>query len=102
MATRVELEPAKLQATIRRVEARIGERFPGSGLASLAAALAAIADDALARSARIRAADWRLRSVSLVLLGSMALLVALAVLHARPPPDRIEAFQLAQGIDALL
>jgi hypothetical protein len=102
MTTRVALEPAKLQAAIRQVEARIGARFPGSGLAGLAASLAAIAADALARSARIRAADWRLRLVSAALLGSMALLVRLAILHAQPPPERIEAFQLAQGIDALL
>ena len=102
MATRVVLEPAKLQAAIRQVEARIGVRFPGSGLAGLAASLAAIADDALARSARIRAADWKLRLVSFVLLGSMALLLAFAIQHARPPPAQIEAFQLAQGIDALL
>jgi len=102
MATRVVLEPAKLQAAIRQVEARIGTRFPGSGLAGLAASLAAIAADALARSARIRAADWKLRLVSFVLLGSMALLLAFAILHAQPPPAQIEAFQLAQGIDALL
>jgi len=102
MATRVVLEPAKLQTAIRQVEARIGARFPGSGLAGLAASLAAIADDALARSARIRAADWKLRLVSFVLLGTMALLLALAIQHARPPPEQIEAFQLAQGIDALL
>lgn len=102
MATRVVLEPAKLQAAIQQVEARIGARFPGSGLAGLAASLAAIAADALARSARIRAADWKLRLVSFVLLGSMALLLAFAIQHARPPPEQIEAFQLAQGIDALL
>jgi len=102
MATCVVLEPAKLQAAIRQVEARIGTRFPGSGLAGLAASLAAIAADALARSARIRAADWKLRLVSFVLLGSIALLLAFAILHARPPPAQIEAFQLAQGIDALL
>jgi hypothetical protein len=105
MTTRVALEPAKLQAAIRQVEARIGARFPGSGLAGLAglaASLAAIAADALARSARIRAADWRLRLVSAALLGSMALLVRLAIRHAQPPPERIEAFQLAQGIDAML
>jgi hypothetical protein len=102
MATRVVLEPAKLQTAIRQVEARVGEHFPGSGLAGLAESLAAIADDALARSARIRAADWKLRLVSFVLLGSMALLLALAIQHARPPPEQIEAFQLAQGVDALL
>src|SRR5258706_10841331 len=102
MTTRVALEPSKLQAAIRQVEARIGEAFPGSGLAGLAASLAAIAADAVARSARIRAANWRLRLVSTALLGSMALLIGLAILHARPPPEEIEAFQLAQGIDALL
>jgi hypothetical protein len=100
MTTRVALEPAKLQAAIRQVEARIGARFPGSGLAGLAglaASLAAIAADALARSARIRAADWRLRLVSAALLGSMAMLVRLAIRHAQPPPERIEAFQLARS-----
>jgi outer membrane lipoprotein-sorting protein len=42
MATRVVLEPAKLQTAIRQVEARVGEHFPGSGLAGLAESLAAI------------------------------------------------------------
>ena len=57
MATRVVLEPAKLQTAIRQVEARIGARFPGSGLSGLAASLAAFVVTLEVRAKRRKALE---------------------------------------------
>jgi hypothetical protein len=102
MNARVTLEPDKLEATIRKVAARIGERFPGSGLASQADALVRIADEAVARGEEIRAPRWGLRAISGAGLAILAAALVILIHSAKPPTWPVAAVELAQGIDAAL
>lgn len=102
MNARVTLEPDKLEATIRKVAARIGERFPGSGLASQADALVKIADEACTRGERIRAPRWGLRAISGASLALLAAALIFVIHEAKPPTWPVAAVELAQGIDAAL
>ena len=68
------LDEAQIRATITRLRARIRERFPGAGLATLADELGAIADEATANVAYLTRPLWPLR------IGAGALVTALIVL----------------------
>ena len=98
----IALDPDKVVATIEQLEARIAERFPGSGLAKVAATLLGVARAAVARAREIRSPRLLLRAISAFLLLAMAALLLFAALHARPPPGRIDAFELVQAIEATL
>lgn len=100
--TSVTLEPDKLEATIRKVAQRVAERFPGSGLACLAAALVKIAGEALARGEEIRAPRWGLRAVSGACLALLATALIFVIHEAKPPTWPVAAVELAQGLDAAL
>lgn len=99
---RVTLEPDKLEATIRKVAARITEHFPGSGLAAQADALVRIADEAVARSEEIRAPRWGLRAISGAGLALLAAALIFVIHEAKPPTWPVAAVELAQGLDAAL
>jgi len=102
MNARVTLEPEKLEAAIRQVDARVAARFPGSGLATLADSLVKIADDAVERGKNIRAPQWGLRTVSIVGLAVLVVVLALVIRSAKPPDYPVAAVDLAQGVDAAL
>jgi hypothetical protein len=102
MNARVTLEADKLEATIRKVAARVSERFPGSGLAVQAATLVRIADEAVARGEEIRAPHWALRLVSGASLAILAAALLVVIHEARPPSWPVAAVELAQGLDAAL
>lgn len=98
----IVLDPAKIVATLEALRRRIGERFPGSGLESLAQQLCGLASAASARGAAIRKPRLHLRLLSLLLLGAMAWVLFYAATHARPPPGTLEALDLVNGIEATL
>ncbi|MBK7726758.1 MAG: hypothetical protein IPI33_16540 [Dehalococcoidia bacterium] len=57
------LDAARLVATIKVLERRIRERFPGAGLAAVCCELADAAGEAQARAAAIAKPDLRLRAL---------------------------------------
>ena len=60
------LDPARLIATIDKLEKRITERFPNSGLSLVGAELSRLARDCSSRAREIASPAWSLR---LILLG---------------------------------
>lgn len=83
------LNPDRITETIARLQSRIAELFPGSGLSRVCTELHAAAEAAQARAAQLAAPNWPLRiGVSAVVLGGIAAQVmALRYLHL----ERIEA-----------
>lgn len=63
-----ELRATEIVATIYRLEQRIGERFPGSGLSHIAAELLRVSEDASQRSESFRQPNTALRGLIGLLL----------------------------------
>lgn len=94
------LDPEKIVATLARLEHRIDARFPGAGLARVAAELTAVAAESRARAERLARPNWRLRIlVALVVMTGFAVAawVASALLQSRADSD---IYGQLQGIDA--
>lgn len=95
------LEPGKIVETLRRLDRRIGERFPGAGLSRVCAELTTIATQAEARSRQIArpAVGLRLAAAAVVLVGSALMgVVGWHLLAAKKTSD--DLFGTLQGIDS--
>lgn len=77
------LDPVRIIETLRRLHARIEQRFPGSGLGRLCAELVATAEASSAEAARLSERNWPLRFAVgvLVVLGIAAQIAAAKFLH---------------------
>ena len=74
------LKPERILETVRRLQKRIAERFPGSGLSDVAGELVGLADRAGIRAERIGRPNFLLRAAVVVLLaGALALGVRLGL-----------------------
>lgn len=94
------LDPDKIVTTLGKLEQRIAARFPGAGLARVAAELTAVAAESKARAERLARPNWRLRIlVSAVVVSGFAVAawVASALLQNRTDSD---LYGQLQGIDA--
>jgi len=95
------LDGTHIVETLRRLERRIGERFPGSGLSRVSADLLAAATESLARVAILRRPNLPLRVGSWALIGAIVFMVLEALVHL-PLAPRWEEFatflQTSQGI----
>jgi hypothetical protein len=95
-----ELDAAKIDATLRRLRDRIGERFPGSGLSQVSAELVTLADEAKACVAYLRRPIWAVRvGVALAIATMLAVLVAASLsLRITGRVDRFsEAVQMLES-----
>lgn len=70
------LDPARIVETVRRLRARIAERFPDSGLGKVTAELQGLAEHAAARSEKMARPHWPIRAGA---LAASALMIAIAV-----------------------
>jgi len=103
MADYRALDPEKIVATIERLESRIEERFPGSGLGRVCHELAATARTSSARAKAIEEPNVRLRVLfGIALALAIAGLIALALLAASIDFGRglTSTNSVLQGIDA--
>jgi len=75
------LDGTHIVETLRRLEHRIGERFPGSGLSRVCADLLAAATESMARVAIFRRPNLPLRVGSWALIGAIAFTVLEALVH---------------------
>ena len=95
------LDPQKVLDTIRALQSRICERFPGSGLTSVVGELLAIAQENSARAERIGRRNMPLRVLVFALLvGSVWLLVWIGTLidFTRTAADSV--YSVLQGLEA--
>ena len=65
-----ELQASAVRATIEALQARIGERFPGSGLGQVAAQLRRVADRNEVVVERLRHPHWPIRILTATTIGS--------------------------------
>ena len=95
------LDAARLVATIKVLERRIRERFPGAGLAAGCGELADAAGEAQARAAAIAKPDLRLRAlVAGILVAGFVLLLALTIVMMSGLHTSNDLFDTVQGIDS--
>ena len=102
-ATRGELRAAPVIETIERLQQRIEERFPGSGLGQVCAELRRVAGDTARMVPVLRRPIWPLRVASVV--GAVALVAAaawFAVAIFRASTEVGNASEVLQGTDAAL
>ena len=85
------LDGTHIVETLRRLEHRIGERFPDSGLSRVCADLLAAAMESMTRLALLRRPNLALRVGSWALIGAIAFMVLEALVHL-PLAPRWEEF----------
>jgi hypothetical protein len=96
------LTPSKVVETIEALVRRIEERFPGSGLAQVAAELHTISQAAVVRADRIRRPIWWLRVAVAVLLAVILALVVQIAASLRVGDDVFQIEHFAQLVDSSL
>lgn len=95
------LEPDKIIASLVRLEARIGERFPNAGLQKVCAELTAIARQTERRARSIARPNFLLRAFVLTLLMcAVTVLAAIAVRLFTTTKASDDLYSTLQGIDA--
>jgi hypothetical protein len=94
------LDASRIVATIAKLHARIGERFPSAGLNEVCAELAETAGELSARAARLARPSmaWPLASLIILGLGAAAVLATFRSLHM--DGFRASAPDLIQGLEA--
>src|SRR5437764_4172576 len=74
------LDSQKIVETVRALQARVEDRFPGSGLGKLVAELLRVAEETIARAAWIQKPHLPLRAGAVVLsMAIVALMIAMLV-----------------------
>lgn len=97
---KVALEPKYIIETAERLQKRIGERFPGSGLLGVAEAVAKAAREADAKSSRIAKAHLPLRAAAWALSAALLAGVAWTFFRVSAAPGYSSVADLLQGVDA--
>ena len=96
------LDPDKIIATSDQLAARIGERFPDSGLANVAIELRALALDTKEKAARLEQPIWWLRALIAIvtICGTMVFVfIGTFLSFDRIGPD---GFDFVQGVEAAI
>jgi hypothetical protein len=101
-ATFRSLEADKIVDTIARLERRIRERFPDSGLSKVAADLSDISQGAVVRAAQIRRPNIGLRLLTAVVVIGVGSLLVRLVTGLRWSDDLFEIEHFVQSLEALL
>jgi hypothetical protein len=98
------LDPSKLIETLALLQARIDERFPGSGLGKVCAELTDAARASAAEAARLARPSWawRIAVGSIVLLGVWAQVAAARFLHLERVKADADLLQILEAAVNLL
>ena len=96
------LDPDRIVGTLERLEARIGERFPGRGLGKVCAELTDVAQATKARAAKIAQANvpLRLGSLAVIVTGVAVIGYVGTIIEYKHSTDNL--FGVVQGIEALI
>ena len=84
------LDEAHIVDTLRRLELRIGERFPGSGLGKVSAELLAAATESVERIRRLRRPNLPLRIGTWTLIAVIVFIALEALLHLGLAPRWVD------------
>jgi len=98
--TYLALDAAEIVGTIERLQGRIEERFPGSGLGRVCGQLLEIARNARERAVWIAKPILPLRIASAALAVVIIAGLSLMVIRLRPPPGQFELGQFIQVLEA--
>ncbi len=96
------LDAEKIEQTLRTLQKRIDERFPGRGLSMVCRELVALAEEDRERVPKVTTPNrWLQGAVAMIILGGAVLLAYAARLM---PGLRVDgdAFSMFQGIEAIL
>ncbi len=98
------LDPGKLIETLGRLQTRIDERFPGSGLGRVCAELTETARTSAAEAARLARPSWpwRIAVGALVVLGVWAQVAAAKFLHLERVKADVDLLQVLEAAVNLL
>lgn len=96
------LDPGKIIETMAQLEARIGERFPTSGLRQVCTELIALARESSAKIERAARPNYTLRVGSLALLALGICLLAYVGSIIEVKRDTENLFGVLEGIDAAM
>jgi len=94
------LDLDKIVATLHKLEQRIAERFPDTGLVKVSRELTAVAGEARARTETLERPRYGLRAASLLILTAGLGAIAYLVLRVKVDSASTELFGMMQGIDA--
>ena len=94
------LEPKLIIETSERLQKRIAERFPGSGLLKVSAAVTKAAHEADQKSLKISKAHLPLRAAVWVLVAALLAGVAFVFVRVSAAPGYSSVADLLQGVDA--
>jgi hypothetical protein len=96
------LDANEVAATLRRLEARIGERFAGSGLTEVCRELVGIAEQTQQRAISIATPNLALRAVVYAAIAAGLAGLAYVGFSIKPQVGNTEIFGLFQGIEAAM
>ncbi len=94
------LEPSKIIDTLSRLEARVGERFPQSGLSRVAIELTALARSSAARAQALARPNLSIRISVITLIAAGLVAQIAAARFLRLAPSDLDAPALVQGLEA--
>ena len=97
-----QLDDGQIRETLTRLQARIEERFPGSGLSRVAGELRALGDETVALITDLRRPHWPIRFLTALAIVAMIVVVILAVQTARRESAINGLADLIQAIDAAI
>lgn len=95
------LDANKIIETLERLEQRISERFPGSGLSCVCAELIAVAKQTSERIELVSRPNWTLRTLLVVLVGGAFAILFYLISQATAFKGTDEWSEALQGLDAL-
>src|SRR5215212_7265754 len=95
-----QLDQAQITQTLRRLRDRIGERFPDSGLANVAAELVTLSDEAFACVAFTRRPNWPIRIGVGVVIVAIIAVVAVGALSIRVSGQVKSLTELVQMLES--
>jgi len=96
------LDSVSIVETLRRLEHRIVERFPGSGLTAVCRELLAIGEQTRERSERIARPHRFLRAAVYILIAAGIAGLVAVIFFVKLQIGPLEAFGVFQGIDAAM
>jgi hypothetical protein len=94
------LEPSKIIDTLARLEARVGERFPQSGLSRVASELTALARSSAERAQALARPKLTIRISVIALIAAGLIAQVAAARFLRLAPSDLDAPALVQGLEA--